>query len=265
MPATNVCFLLAESTVTGLKNRWTCSHVSCTKRKQYRFSHPFILPKSGTKLIFFVYCNVVLKNFDMKMRLLFACLALFIATAAFAQTDVQDTFYGVKIRSSYNEMKASTDLKDIMKDKYKYYNWGYRHAYDWVDGKKERVRFPEMNFGGRNWNYCEYYFNDDKVFYQIRFYSGTKEPAVTRDTYESLLKDLKLKYSGQSGITVSEDTDWDDDQSISTVFTGDNGMTCELRYSYEAARSGQMYYYVFLYYYDRELKKEAKYKWLEEL
>ena len=66
------------------------------------------------------------------MRLLFACLALFIATAAFAQTDVQDTFYGVKIRSSYNEMKASTDLKDIMKDKYKYYNWGYRHAYDWT-------------------------------------------------------------------------------------------------------------------------------------
>lgn len=42
-------------------------------------------------------------------------------------------------------------------------------------------------------------------------------------------------------------------------------MTCELQYSYEAASSGQMYYYVFLYYYDRELKKEAKYKWLEEL
>ena len=107
--------------------------------------------------------------------------------------------------------------------------------------------------------------DENKTFYQIRFYNGTIEPEPTRNTYDLLLKDLNRKYSGQPGITVTEDTDWDDDQSLSVRYSGDNGMTCELRYSYEASRNGNMLYYVLLYYYDQELKEEAQNAWFKEL
>ncbi|MBO8464823.1 MAG: hypothetical protein IAB93_02350 [Bacteroidetes bacterium] len=201
----------------------------------------------------------------MKMRLLFSLLSLLVSISALAQTKVQDTFYGVKIRSCYDDLKASEDLREIIRDIYKYDNWGYRHAYDWVDGEKERLRFPRMLFGGRTWDYCEYYFNNDMEFYQIRFYSGKTEPETTRSMYDSLQKDLLKKYDGQNGIDINEDSEWEDDLAISTTFTGNNGMTCELKYSYEAANNGKMYYYCLLYYYDPEMKEAAKYAYMEEL
>ncbi|MBO8464822.1 MULTISPECIES: hypothetical protein [unclassified Muribaculum] len=201
----------------------------------------------------------------MKNIILSMALAVLTAIPAIGQTRIQNCFYGVEIRSSYNEMKNCRELRKVINDKYRNFNWMRRHAYDWVNNKEEKVRFSNMSFGGRRWAYCEYYFNDDKTFYQIRFYDGAKEPQATRRTYDNLLKDLKSKYHGQRGIEMTEDILWEDDLSISTTFTGNNGMTCELRYSYEAASSGEMYYYVFLTYYDQKLKKEAKYGWLEEL
>lgn len=203
----------------------------------------------------------------MKRLLLIATLLLAGMTSgtAFGQTKVQDTFYKVGIRSSYDEFKGNREFKEFLKEKYKYNNWMYRHAYDLANDRPDKVRFSDMTFGGRSWDYCEYFFDDNEIFYQIRFYCGTDEPQPTRDIYESLQKDLNRKYSGQPGITVTEDTDWDDDMSLSVKYVGNNGLTCELRYAYDASRNGNMFYYVFLYYYDSELKEEAQNAWFKEL
>lgn len=223
-----------------------------------------------------MFQNIKLENFyihlyrftlitnDMK-RLMIFFAAVLLAGQAFGQSKVQDTFYGIEIRSDYDEFKSNPEFKELLKEKYRNNNWMYRHAYDWADNRRERVRFTTMSFGGRKWDYCEYFFDENKTFYQIRFYNGTIEPEPTRNTYDLLLKDLNRKYSGQPGITVTEDTDWDDDQSLYVTYSGDNGMTCELRYSYEASRSGNMFYYVFLYYYDQGLKEEAQNAWFKEL
>lgn len=214
-----------------------------------------------------VYCmkHTYIKTNIMKTRIILTLLAAFFTTGVFAQTRIQDTFYGVTMHSTYAEMKKNRELRDILKDKYQYSNWMYRHAYDWEDGKKERVTFEDMNLGGRNWSYCDYYFNEDEIFYRIRFYKGMDDFDSTRKMYESLLEDLMKKYGDTEGIEITTHDNWQDNLRISTTFTGNNGMTCILTHEYSASKSGQMFYYVFLHYYDTELKEEADNIYLKEL
>lgn len=192
----------------------------------------------------------------MKRIFVTAVVLSLVSAAASAQQKVQDTFFGLRIGQHYERL----DFRSLEK------NTGrFVHAGDDNDWFRQHVQLSGVEFGGRRWDYADYYFSPGGCFYRFRVYEayGTLEDADKR--YVSLRKDLDLKYGNDGNIVVEEDDSMDGDREKSVIYKDADGRTCKLCVLYSESNSHDMYYYVMLYYYDRKFTDKAEAEFLEEL
>lgn len=175
--------------------------------------------------------------------------------ALFAQNRIQDTFYGIRLGSSYEDTYSS----DFVKENYS--DWRYLKKY-----RQQDFSVQDVWLGGRKWDYCDFYFTGkQQVLYQIRFYHPYKDELVSEDSYDRMLEKLDKKYADRPGIVREAQDDWDENKKEWVSYTDRNGGVCRLEREYRSSTSGTMYNYVFLYYYNNDVKMKVEHSYLEEL
>ena len=88
---------------------------------------------------------------------------------------------------------------------------------------------------------------------------------MAEGVYYSMREKLDKKYEGKSGIVRKAQDSWDKDKKEWVSYTDKDGGVCCLERAYKSSTSGVMYNYVFLYYYNEDLKIKAEHSYLEEL
>ena len=192
----------------------------------------------------------------MKRTVLTAVVLSLAAAAAFAQQKIQDTFFGLSFGQYYDQ---ALDLRNIKE------HISYSSLTSGDGWSRQHLQLYGMEFGGRRWDYADYYFSPGGCFYKFRVYEAYRSLEDADKRYVSLQKDLDLKYGDDGGIVMEEDDCMDGDREKSVTYTDADGRTCKLCVLYTESSSYDMYYYVMLYYYDRKFTDKAEAEFLEEL
>lgn len=189
------------------------------------------------------------------MKRVFVILAAAsVSLAAFAQTRVQDSFFGVRLGASYKEVFGT----DIVKNE-------YRRSAGMKNHPKYRLSVNNVWLGGREWTECLFYFDDGHRLYQLRFYDAFKNEDVSGSYYEQMMELLDKKYKDRPGIIRESQSDWEDSKYESVSYTDRDGGVCKLVREYTASTSGHYFNYVFLYYYNKNVKMGVEHSYMEEL
>lgn len=180
----------------------------------------------------------------MKKRLFLAVIISFIASIATAQVKIQDTFFGATLGDSFTE--ARKDVKHFYKNRFGYWNKHYFDKNNLMHDRRTSV--SNADFGGRRWQYMDFYFDSKDMFYKTRAYCAYKKPDAAKEMYDSVLKDLKYKYGAEASITVTESGSWGGAEYCQQAVFTDGERECSIIAEYTSSRSGDMFYYVFLIY-----------------
>lgn len=192
----------------------------------------------------------------MKRFLLLLVASAAVSLTVSAQTKIQDSFFGVRLGEGYKEVCRT----DIVKSQCR------RSSGAWRDKTKPRHEVEDVWFGGFKWNACAFYFDEEAHrLYQLRFYDAYKNEDVSRTTYEEVLEMLDKKYKDRPGIVRESRNDWDDSKYESVTYTDENGGVCKLVREYTTSISGHYFNYVFLYYYNKNVKMGVEHSYMEEL
>lgn len=178
-----------------------------------------------------------------------------VSLAAFAQTRVQDSFFGVRLGANYKEVFGT----DVVKNE-------YPRSAGMKNHPKYRLSVNNVRLGGREWTECLFYFDDEHRLYQLRFYDAFKNEDVSGTCYEQIMELLDKKYKDRPGIIRECRSDWEDSKYESVSYTDRDGGVCELVREYKASASGHYFNYVFLYYYNnKNVKMGVEHSYMEEL
>jgi hypothetical protein len=212
-----------------------------------------IFRKSSLKK--FVYLRKFLKNDCMRGFFLFLIACTVSSSAMYAQNKVQDTFYGIRLGTSYKDVCSSDFVKENHPD--------WRHL---RKCRQADFTIRDVRLGGNDWNYCDFNFvKNNSILYKLRFYHPYKDGQVAEGVYDRMLEKLDKKYEGKAGIVRKAQDSWDKDKKEWVSYTDKDGGVCCLERAYKSSTSGVMYNYVFLYYYNEDLKIKAEHSYLEEL
>lgn len=193
----------------------------------------------------------------MKRIIVTASVLLLAAAALYAQMKVQDTFLGLRFGQNYER------LYDLKKQKGNNTRQSLQNAdEDWY---RQHVQIHGVEFGGRRWDYVDFYFSPSGSFYMFRAYEAYNTQKDAEKRYDSLVKDLSMKYGGDRNIIMEEDGSMKGDREKSVTYKDAGGRTCKLCVRYTESKSFDMYYYVMLYYYDQKLQNKADAEFVKEL
>lgn len=184
------------------------------------------------------------------MKRIYILIILFISSfSAFAQEDVQDTFWGVSFGAR----------KDMVKSSFS------RHSeFIEIDDYSGDLVFRDGYFAGDKWNFIRAKFSYGS-FYEVEFSSYFTSKEIAWEFYESYKKRLTERYSnGKIGSkeTVRYDL-YNEVGSAIDVFNGPM-RSCSVQFEYSRSVGGNSFYYVTLNFYvyliwkdmyDRETKK----------
>lgn len=113
----------------------------------------------------------------------------------------------------------------------------------------------DIDLGGYNWNYAEFKYVNDQ-FCDAFFTKTFKEKESVSESFEYLKNKLDNKYYRYKV---------EDNCNSHTVIYDDTKNVCMLNYEYSESKSGEMYWYLHLYYWNINLSKEAMKKQDDEL
>lgn len=180
------------------------------------------------------------------MRIFFFLLFLSLSTTvnvALAQDKkimqlpkVQDTFFGIEMRTQISSMNISNALRR---------RGSYRE--EKVDPDSRKVVFADVYFAGKRWTYANFYLTSKGLLYGIHFCDCvnrdsdyTKEWRCASSIYELYRSALEDKY----GEGVEKEI-LDCQQ---TTFLGSNDMTVIVSHKLGQSEGGEIRRYVELYY-----------------
>lgn len=156
-----------------------------------------------------------------KVILIIALLLLF-SVKSIAQ--IQNTFFGNQFGSTFYTVKNNLERQGIT---------------TYSKGNRE-LSCRNIRFGGYEWDFCDFIFNNQSEFYTINLSTPFKGSQTAVRIYESLKETLQRKYEDCYSIDKDEN---DTDRLI--IFLDDNNVVLSLGLSY-----GDSFHHVILIYQD---------------
>lgn len=168
-----------------------------------------------------------------KAYLIFTLLCLSVFSTCFSQ-NIQDTFFGCKYNS--NKIKVIDALESentYILDKTS------------IVSKTKTIETFDIKFGGYNFRFSTWSFYFDKL-YSVQFSSNHKRKEEAYEMYSSIKETLinKYYYAMEDNKDGSLSIYWNDDK---------NSVLLEMERS--VSKGGDLYYYVRLSYWNKQLLK----------
>ena len=159
--------------------------------------------------------------------ILIVALLLFYSVKSIAQ--IQNTFLGNLFGSTFHDVRNNLEQQGFV-----VYSSGNRD-----------LSCHDIRFGGYEWSFCNFIFNNQSKFYKIRLSTPYTNSQNAVQVYEVLKENLQRKYKDCKSSLDEDDTD-----RYIDFFDEYNGITLFLSLYYGESKGGDYFYYVNLTYKD---------------
>lgn len=128
---------------------------------------------------------------------------------------VQDSFLGIRLGTV---IRIDDVIKGISGSGKGYF------SHEYSDGGIHSIVFNNVFFAGHRWNYCDFVYSDDDVFYWFRVYDSMPEKTDTRETATKIFNIYKSKMDSKYGKVEIEGGQ----NSTSAIYKGNNRITARV-------------------------------------
>ncbi len=164
--------------------------------------------------------------------ILIVALLLFFSVKSIAQ--VQNTFWGNQFGSTFHDVR--NNLK--------------QQGFETFPNGNRELSCYDVRFGGYEWRFCDFIFNNQSKFYTIKLSTPFKNSQNAVQAYEDLKENLQNKYKGCPSSYTLDDDENDTDRYID-IFDKYGDVKLLLSLDYGKSKGGDYFYYLRLTYKDR--------------